>query len=48
LKTKILAINGPFKTKDGIEKKNVDIQIYARGYNVFHTNEGYGKVEFKF
>lgn len=39
LPTKVLEINGlPYP---------VSVSIYARGYNILHTNQGYGKVEFK-
>jgi hypothetical protein len=47
LKTKILEIEGPFLDKEGNNVENVNINIYARGYNVLHTQDGYGKVEFK-
>jgi hypothetical protein len=47
LKTKILEIEGPFLDKEGNNVENVNIHIYARGYNVLHTQDGYGKVEFK-
>tara|TARA_B110000977_G_scaffold199291_1_gene286245 strand:- start:6813 stop:8102 length:1290 start_codon:yes stop_codon:yes gene_type:complete len=45
--SKILDMNGPFIKDDGTEIKNVSIHIYARGYNVFHIQEGYGSIEFK-
>jgi hypothetical protein len=47
LKTKILETEGPFEDKDGNIIENVNVHIYARGYNVLHTQDGYGKVEFK-
>ena len=40
LKSKILELKG-------LKHENMNVHIYARGYNVFHTQGGYGKIEFK-